>query len=82
MNDEFILISTIALDRYTIKIYRLNSQNEYVSEEIIESTRLQLNLLEVPSEIVEVVQNLPGVVKTQVYDLSNNLLIDSGIVLE
>ena len=42
----------------------------------------ELNNLELASEIVEIVQILPGIVKTQIYDLYNNLLIDSGIIIE
>jgi hypothetical protein len=82
MSDYFVLISTIQLDKYKTNLYRLNSENNYVSNETIDSLYNQLNNLELASEIVEVLQILTGVVKIEVYNLSNDLLIDSSIILE
>jgi oligoendopeptidase F len=82
MSDYFVLISTIQLNKYKINLYRLNSENNYVSNETISSLYNQLNNLELASEIVEVLQVLNGVVKIEVYDLFDSLLIDSGIILE
>jgi hypothetical protein len=82
MSDYFVLISTIQLDNYKINLYRLNSENNYISNETIDSLYNQLNNLELASEIVEVLQILTGVVKIEVYNLSNDLLIDSSIILE
>lgn len=82
MSDYFVLISTLQLDKYKINLYRLNSENNYVSNEAINSLYNQLNNLELASEIVEVLQSLTGIVKIEIYDLSNDLLIDSSIILE
>lgn len=82
MNDTFILIYTIPLTNYMVKLYRLESNLNYIDQTTINSVTNQINSLELASEIVEIVQVLTGVVKTQIYDLSDNLLIDSGIILE
>jgi hypothetical protein len=65
-----------------VKLYRLESNLNYIDQTTINSVTNQINSLELASEIVEIVQVLTGVVKTQIYDLSDNLLIDSGIILE
>lgn len=82
MSDVFTLIYTISLDQYILKLYTLNNNSNYIDQSTIDSLINELNELELASEIIEIVQVLPGVVKTQIYDTSNNLLIDSGIIIE
>jgi hypothetical protein len=82
MSDVFTLIYTISLNKYILKLYTLNNNNNYIDQSTIDSLMNELNNLELASEIVEIVQILPGIVKTQIYDLYNNLLIDSGIIIE
>jgi hypothetical protein len=82
MSDIFTLIYTISLNQYILKLYTLNDNTNYIDQSTIDSLINSLNELERPSEIVEIVQVLTGVVKTQIYDTSNNLLIDSGIIIE
>jgi hypothetical protein len=82
MSDIFTLIYTISLNQYILKLYTLNDNTNYIDQSTIDSLINSLNELERPSEIIEIVQVLTGVVKTQIYDTSNNLLIDSGIIIE
>lgn len=82
MSETFTLRYTIPLNQYIVKLYTLSNNTDYISPTTIDSLISELNTLEFASEIVEIVQVLTGIVKTQIYDLSDNLLIDSGIIIE
>lgn len=82
MNEQFVLISEIVLNNYIAKIYRFDTTTNYVDQNILDSLPPILNEKIYPSDIVEDLQVLPGVSKTEVYDKSNNVLINSSRLVE
>jgi hypothetical protein len=78
-----ILINTIDLDYYNVKIYGLESQsNNWLTQKEIDTLYNELNIQEYPKGIVEILEVKPGIIKIEVYSKSGDLLVSSGILLE
>lgn len=82
MSANFTLISEIILNNYIAKIYRFDTTDAYVDQETVNGLVSNLNSQQYASEIVELLQVLPGVSKIEIYDKSNGLLISSGVLVE
>lgn len=82
MSVNFTLISEITLNYYIAKIYRFDTTTIYVDQTTIDDITPNLNAQQYASEIVELLQVLPGVSKIEIYNKSNGLLISSGVLVE
>jgi hypothetical protein len=79
--NEYVLAYTINLNEFIVKIYHLDSNNQYVSQETIDGLIPYLNNLAV-NDVLDTASSLEGIVQTEVYDLSNNLILSCGLVNE
>lgn len=77
--NEYILAYTINLNEFIVKIYHLDNSNQYVSQETIDGLIPYLNNLAV-NDVLDTISSLEGIVQTEVYDLSNNLIVACGLV--
>ena len=74
MNEAFILISEIILTNYIAKIYRFDSTVSYVDQQTVDNLLPILDNMTQSSQIVEQLQSLLGVSKTEGVDNNNNLV--------
>jgi hypothetical protein len=81
MSAEFILITEIILNDYLAKIYRFNDTSTHVNSTTIDNLLPILNDMTQSSQIVEQLQSLIGVSKTELFD-NNNELVGSSISTE
>lgn len=79
--DEYVLVYTINLNEFIVKLYHLNSNNQYVSQETIDGMIPYLNNLAV-NDLLDTAASLEGIIQTEVYDLSSNLILACGLVNE
>lgn len=79
--NEYVLAYTINLNEFIVKIYHLDSNNQYVSQETIDGLIPYLNNLSV-NDVLDTASTLEGIIQTEVYDLSNNLILACGLVNE
>ena len=79
--NEYVLAYTINLNEFVVKIYHLDSNNQYVSQETIDALIPYLNNLAV-NDVLDTASTLEGIIQTEVYDLSNNLILACGLVNE
>jgi hypothetical protein len=79
--NEYVLAYTINLNEFIVKIYHLDSNNQYVSQETIDGLIPYLNNLAV-NDVLDTASTLEGIIQTEVYDLSNNLILACGLVNE
>lgn len=79
--NEYVLAYTINLNEFIVKIYHLDSNNQYVSQETIDALIPYLNNLAV-NDVLDTASTLEGIIQTEVYDLSNNLILACGLVNE
>jgi|688.fasta_scaffold629134_1 hypothetical protein len=77
--NEYVLAYTINLNEFIVKIYHLDSNNQYVSQETIDGLIPYLNNLAV-NDVLDTASSLEGIIQTEVYDLSNNLILACGLV--
>jgi hypothetical protein len=77
--NEYVLAYTINLNEFIVKIYHLDSNNQYVSQETIDGLIPYLNNLAI-NDVLDTASSLEGIVQTEVYDLSNNLILACGLV--
>jgi hypothetical protein len=77
--NEYALAYTINLNEFIVKIYHLDSSNQYVNQETIDGLIPYLNNLAV-NDVLDTASSLEGIVQTEVYDLSNNLILSCGLV--
>ena len=80
MTYDFVLAYNINLNKIKIKIYHLDSSNQYVSEETVNSLIPYLNDLENLGDVMDTVASLDGIVKTEIYNLSDELILISSLV--
>lgn len=78
----FELITQINLDRFIVKLYKLNTESSVVDLTTINSLTSNLNNQEYPKDILSIVESLQGITKVEIFDLNNQLLIDSSIAIE
>jgi hypothetical protein len=79
--NEYVLAYTINLNEFIVKIYHLDNSNQYVSQETIDGMIPYLNNLAV-NDVLDTASSLEGIIQTEVYDLSNNLILACGLVNE
>ena len=77
--NEYVLAYTINLNEFIVKIYHLDNSNQYVNQETIDGLIPYLNNLAV-NDVLDTASSLEGIVQTEVYDLSNNLILSCGLV--
>lgn len=78
----FELITQINLDRFIVKLYKLNTATSVVSVETINSLTSTFNNQQYPKDILNIIESLEGVTKVEIFDLNNELLIDSSIAID
>lgn len=74
--DDFILNRTLNVNEFIVKIYSIN--NEIIDNDYIDQNIETLNTLKMPNNIVEFLEPINGVSKIEIYDIDNNLLINSS----
>ena len=78
--NEYVLAYTINLNEFVVKLYHLDSNNRYVSQETIDGMIPYLNNIATAHDVLETASSLEGIIQTEVYDLSNNLILACGLV--
>lgn len=81
---NFTLIKTINLNHFVVKVYQFSNNNNttYVEESDLNNTTNTVINSESAREVFESYASLFGVAKTEIYDLSNNLILASEIGFE
>lgn len=77
----FELITTLILDRFIVKLYKLNTENNPPEISTLESMVPLLNNQEYPRNIIEELSSIPTITQIEVFDLNDNLLIRSSLAL-
>lgn len=79
--NQYVLAYTINLNEFVVKLYHLDTNNQYVSQETIDGLIPYLNNLAI-NDVLDTASSLEGIVQTEIYDLSNNLILACGLVTE
>lgn len=77
----FELITTLILDRFIVKLYKLNIENNPPEVSTLQSMIPLLNNKEYPRNIIEELSSIPTITQIEVFDLNDNLLIRSSLAL-
>lgn len=78
----FILYYEISLTNFIVKLYKLTSTQNIVSQENIDALKPELELKAFPTEIIEVLDSLQGISQIQIYDHNEQLLLRTGINID
>jgi hypothetical protein len=70
------LIKRYNLDRYFIDLFK-KDDNTIIDINLLDSLESQLNTLEYPREIVDILQEIDSIKEIIIYDLNNNILLHS-----
>lgn len=77
MSQQYILISSINLNLFDINIYRFdNYSGEIINNETINEKMEELNTQELAIEVAQIVSEFAGVSRVDIFDKSNNLLLE------
>jgi hypothetical protein len=81
---SFTLIKTIDLNHFVVKVYQFSNDNNtiYVEESYLNDVTNTVINSESVREVFESYASLFGVAKTEIYDLSNSLILASEIGFE
>lgn len=74
--DNFTLRQTLTINELTINLYSIN--NETIDIDYINNNSSEINRLQIPSDIIEYLELVNGVSKIEIYDINNNLLVNSS----
>lgn len=73
---QYYLVHNIILDKFVIKIYSLATSLDIGD---LDQLTVELNQANYPRNIVEELQNIPGIVQIEVYNIQGQLLLNSFI---
>lgn len=76
---NLILKNVLNINNFIVKLYHL--ENEDIDMTAVNELLGDTNLLDFPNKIVEKLQDLSGVSRIEIYDINNNLLINSEKII-
>jgi hypothetical protein len=77
----FELITTLVLERFIVKLYKLNTENNSLDLSSLESMVSVLNTKEYPRGIIDELSSNPIITQIEIFDTNDNLLIRSSLAL-
>lgn len=78
---NFILAYSLELSRFIVKLYHFENR-PYIDQQTVTDLIDNLNTLETPKDVLEKLAFLDGIVKTEIFNLDNELLLCNSLVIE
>jgi hypothetical protein len=79
----FILYHEIILSNFIVKLYKLETTENIVSTEYLDSLKNELNSKTFPNQIIETLNTLQGISQIEIYDNETSvLLLRNGIDID